>query len=73
MRPDDSRSENRRVLLICSDVIGANMAGPGMRYWEFARTLGRRLAVTLAVPPIVPMEQDALPDASQLPAAIHVC
>ena len=60
-----------RVLLICSDVVGENMAGPGIRYWEFARTLGRHFDVTLAVPPFVPM--DAVPSTENLPASLRVC
>ncbi len=42
-----------RILLICNDVVGRNMAGPGIRYWEFARVLRRQFAVTLAVPPFL--------------------
>lgn len=68
---DGNGSERQRVLLICNDVIGENMAGPGVRYWEFARILGRRFAVTLAVPPFVQM--DSVPSAETLPASIHVC
>ncbi len=41
-----------RVLLLCNDTVGENMAGPGIRYWEFARVLaGAGLEVTLAVLP----------------------
>jgi glycosyltransferase involved in cell wall biosynthesis len=43
--------ERRPHLLIMShDVVDARMAGPGIRYWELARTLARDQAVTLAVP-----------------------
>lgn len=42
-----------RVLLICNDIVGENMAGPGIRYWEMARALGHHFDVTLAVPPFV--------------------
>lgn len=48
--------KQRRVLLICNDVVGERMAGPGIRYWEFARVLSNSFAVTLAVPPFVKME-----------------
>jgi len=71
MSLESNGSERRRVLLICNDVIGENMAGPGIRYWEFARILGRRFAVTLAVPPFVPM--DSVPSAGTLPASLHIC
>jgi glycosyltransferase involved in cell wall biosynthesis len=37
-----------RVLLLCNDVIGENMAGPAIRYWELARHLADRHEVTLA-------------------------
>lgn len=40
----------RRVLLISHDVVDERMAGPGIRYWEMARALGRQVVVTLATP-----------------------
>jgi glycosyltransferase involved in cell wall biosynthesis len=40
----------KRLLIISPDVVGANMAGPGMRYWELARVLADDVGVTLAVP-----------------------
>jgi len=39
-----------KVLLICHDVIGENMAGPAIRYWEMARALSKDFEVTLAAP-----------------------
>jgi len=60
-----------RVLLICNDAVGRNMAGPGIRYWEFARALGRYVDVTLAVPPFVPI--DGLPSMEEFPARVCVC
>lgn len=38
------------VLLISSDIIDTQMAGPGIRYWEFARQLSRQHRVTLVTP-----------------------
>ena len=38
------------VLIVSHDVVGARMAGPGIRYWELARVLSRHFRVTLAVP-----------------------
>lgn len=39
------------TLIVCHDVIGADMAGPGIRYWEIAGALARRgLPVALAAP-----------------------
>lgn len=43
------------VLFLCNDVIGEQMAGPAIRYWELARALDDAgLPVTLAVLPFVP-------------------
>jgi glycosyltransferase involved in cell wall biosynthesis len=39
-----------RVLLVSNDLIGATMAGPGIRYFHFARELARTHDVTLMVP-----------------------
>ena len=39
-----------RVLIISNDVIGPQMAGPGIRYVAFARELGQNHAVALAAP-----------------------
>lgn len=39
-----------RVLIISHDVADARMAGPGIRYWHFARVLSHEFEVTLAVP-----------------------
>lgn len=36
--------------MFCQDVIGASMAGPGIRYWELARALSASHEVTLAAP-----------------------
>jgi len=40
----------RRLLLVANDHIGREMAGPGIRYYEFARELAKRFEVTLVVP-----------------------
>lgn len=39
-----------RLLLISFDVVDTKMAGPGIRYWEMARALAKKLDVTLATP-----------------------
>ena len=39
-----------RVLLIALDVVGRSMAGPAIRYLEFARVLSREHAVVLITP-----------------------
>jgi len=39
-----------RVLFISHDLIGPQMAGPGMRYWELARVLAAEFPVLLAAP-----------------------
>ncbi|MHB8234877.1 MAG: glycosyltransferase family 4 protein [Solirubrobacteraceae bacterium] len=37
-----------RVLLICADAVGEQMAGLGIRCWELARTLSAQASVTIA-------------------------
>jgi glycosyltransferase involved in cell wall biosynthesis len=44
------RDSMRNILLISNDVIGERMAGPGIRFWEFARALSDDFQVSLAVP-----------------------
>ncbi len=61
----------RKVLLICNDVVGERMAGPGIRYWEFARVLSPSFAVTLAVPPFIKMS--ASPGEPDFPAKVVLC
>ncbi len=39
-----------RILIISHDVVGSKMAGPGIRFFEFANLLSRFADVTLAVP-----------------------
>jgi glycosyltransferase involved in cell wall biosynthesis len=59
------------IALITNDVVGERMAGPGIRYWEFARLLGQRFPVKLLVPPYLAAESASL---AQLPAVdLHVC
>src|SRR5262245_48917190 len=48
--------QSQHILLICSDAIGKNMAGPGIRFWEFARVLSQCFTVTLAIPPVTRQE-----------------
>jgi glycosyltransferase involved in cell wall biosynthesis len=40
----------KKVLLISNDVIGGRMAGPGIRFWEFAKALSDDFQVNLMVP-----------------------
>ena len=47
-------STNRKILLLCPDVIGERMAGPAIRYWEFAKSLALKHHVTLAAPNEIP-------------------
>jgi glycosyltransferase involved in cell wall biosynthesis len=45
-----------RVLILCNEAVGEQMAGPGIRYWEFGRALAAAgLDVTLAILPFVPV------------------
>lgn len=57
--------------LITNDAVGNKMAGPGIRYWEFARVLGQRFPVRLIVPPFVSMEH--VPSPETLPFSVCVC
>ncbi len=41
------------ILLICNDLIGEKMAGPGIRYWEMGQALRQHFHVTLAIPPFL--------------------
>jgi glycosyltransferase involved in cell wall biosynthesis len=42
----------KRILLVSNDEVGPKMAGPGIRYYQFARQLSKRFDVTLVVPTI---------------------
>jgi glycosyltransferase involved in cell wall biosynthesis len=39
----------KKILVLCHDIVGKNMAGPGMRYMHIAEVLGKKFDVTLAV------------------------
>ena len=39
-----------RLLIISHDVVGASMAGPGIRYYHLARVLAQHVPTTLAAP-----------------------
>ena len=47
-----------RLLLKCQDVIGKSMAGPAIRYWEFAKALSKKHRVTLLVPNQTALKSD---------------
>ncbi|GFP37605.1 hypothetical protein HKBW3S44_01281 [Candidatus Hakubella thermalkaliphila] len=51
-------AERNKVLLISYDVIGPNMAGPGVRYFELARVLREYCLLTLAIPNAPQIEGD---------------
>jgi glycosyltransferase involved in cell wall biosynthesis len=51
---------SRRLLLVSNDHIGREMAGPGIRYYEFARELSKSFDVTLVVPPDSDAELDGV-------------
>ncbi|MCZ6602335.1 MAG: glycosyltransferase, partial [Planctomycetota bacterium] len=40
----------RRILIVSTDYVGEEMAGPAIRCWEFARQLAPEFSVTLAIP-----------------------
>lgn len=39
-----------RVLLLSMEILGSSMAGPAIRYWEFAKALSKHHTVTLMAP-----------------------
>lgn len=45
-----SKSRTPRLLIISFDLIGKQMAGPGIRFYEFAKILSNYVDVTLAAP-----------------------
>ncbi|MBN2072675.1 MAG: glycosyltransferase, partial [Actinobacteria bacterium] len=50
---------NRKLLIISSEIVTQQMAGPAIRVWNFARVLSQHMDVTLAVPNKLDMpEQD---------------
>lgn len=54
------QNRHHSVLIISHDIVGARMAGPGIRYYHLARVLSEdfetRLAVPSEIPPDVPTE-----------------
>jgi len=42
----------KRLLLVSNDEVGAQMAGPGIRYYQFARQLSDLFDVTLVIPTV---------------------
>jgi glycosyltransferase involved in cell wall biosynthesis len=56
--------QTQRILIISHERVGPQMAGPGIRCWEFARVLANEFQVTLAAPasePIVGEGFEVLP------------
>jgi len=45
----------KKILIISSDIIGVNMAGPGARYWNFAKVLADHFKVVLFTPNECPL------------------
>ncbi|MFN8459441.1 MAG: glycosyltransferase family 4 protein [Anaerolineae bacterium] len=64
-------SSKPTLALVTNDVIGERMAGPGIRYWEFARILGRHFPVKLIVPPVISMPN--VPQPEKLAPFVHIC
>ncbi len=59
------------IALITNDAIGEKMAGPGIRYWEFARVLSETFPVKLIVPPYVRMDAPLVGQPGR--AEVYVC
>lgn len=49
-----------RLLLVSNDHVGREMAGPGIRYYQFAKKLSERFDVTLVAPNEVDLEVDGV-------------
>ena len=47
---EPSKKSQSRISIISYDIIGKNMAGPGIRFYEFAKILSEYLDVTLLTP-----------------------
>jgi glycosyltransferase involved in cell wall biosynthesis len=58
-------SKARRIVVVANDHVGSSMAGPGIRYLNFARELRSEGDVTL----VVPFETDLEPDGFELAVA----
>lgn len=54
-----SATDKLRVLIVSHDIVGARMAGPGIRVWEMARVLAERQPVTLIAPQPIDLVADA--------------
>lgn len=50
----------KKLLLVANDEVGPQMAGPGIRYFEFARELSKRFDVTLLTPTEPEVELDGV-------------
>jgi len=51
----------KRVLIISHDIVGDQMAGPGIRYYQLAYVLAHEFVVTLAIPSLSLLQNDQLP------------
>lgn len=49
-----------RILLVSNDAVGRRMAGPGVRYYEFARELRKRHDVALVAPGTLDVELEGV-------------
>ena len=52
----EPRKSHLRMLIISFDVIGTQMAGPGIRFFEFAKILSNYIDLTLAAPNKIDIE-----------------
>ena len=52
----ETKKRNPRLLIISHDIIGKQMAGPGIRFFEFAKELAKYVDVTLAAPNKIDVE-----------------
>ncbi len=47
---ESNKKSHSNICIVSYDIIGKNMAGPGIRFYEFAKILSNYLDVTLATP-----------------------
>jgi glycosyltransferase involved in cell wall biosynthesis len=71
---DAARPERPRVLFICADPVGEEMAGLGIRCWELARALAGKASVTVAHGGTAERERDGvrtMPFRAHAPGALR--
>ena len=58
MDTESNKKSHSNICIISYDIIGKNMAGPGIRFYEFAKILSNYLDVTLIAPNKIDIETE---------------